>query len=412
LLAVGLVLLSIMIAAPVKAQESNSDVLTIGDKVTVSVFGQTELSGDFVLDSNGAIQMPLVGRITIAGKTPAEAEEKIVSSLKDGFLNEAVVSLRIAELKPVYVMGEVRSPGAYPFRYGLKVLSAIALAGGYGFEEQSLSIVRSEFLLADERLRLLTSSQQLLVARRLRLEAERDGLEKIPQPEAAAQSGLAQLLVGEREIFEFQKRARKSERDLLSQQVARLQSEKVALNELAELAQKQVELMREQTTEYGKLTATGHGLRTVAVEREREYARARSDAARIKADTAKNETALGELTLRLKEADTTFMRRVVIELQETRQKLLEIESSAPIARQIYESRRRRLGPNEGSVAPTEWDIRITRQMGLKTVVIQAQLEEPLQPGDVVQINRSLKEENRLPAGAASSSGRQTMLTSP
>jgi polysaccharide export outer membrane protein len=148
------------------------------------------------------------------------------------------------------------------------------------------------------------------------------------------------------------------------------------------------------------------------VEREREYARARSDAARIKADTAKNETALGELTLRLKEADTNFMRRVVIELQETRQKLLEIESSAPIARQIYESRRRRLGPNEGSVAPTEWDIRITRQMGLKAVTIQAQLENSLQPGDVVQINRALKEANEPSAEAAKKPGRQTILASP
>jgi polysaccharide export outer membrane protein len=406
-------LLSIMIAVPGQADEPNGQgVLAIGDKVTISVFGQTELSGDFVVDGNGAIQMPLVGRIEIAGRTPAEAEEKIIVSLKDGYLNEAVVSLRIAELRPVYVMGEVRSPGAYPFRYGLNVLSAIALAGGYGFEEQSLSIVRSEFLLADERMRLLTSSQQLLVARRLRLEAERDGLERIPQPEAAAQSGLAQLLVGEREIFDFQRRARKSERDLLSQQVARLQTEKVALNELADLAQRQVELMREQTTEYSKLAATGHGLRTVMVEREREYARARSDAARIKADTAKNETALGELTLRLKEADTNFMRRVVIELQETRQKLLEIESSAPIARQIYESRRRRLGPNEGSVAPTEWDIRITRQMGLKAVTIQAQLENSLQPGDVVQINRALKEANEPSAEAAKKPGRQTILASP
>ena len=129
--------------------------------------------------------------------------------------------------------------------------------------------------------------------------------------------------------------------------MARLQSEKTALTEQAELARRQIELTREQSTEYDKLAATGHGLRNVQVEREREYARTRSELARIKAELAKNDTALGEVTLRLEDIDTAFMRRVVLELQETRLKILEVGRSVPVAREIAESRRRRLAVSCG-----------------------------------------------------------------
>lgn len=387
------------------AERDAADTLSIGDKVTISVFGQTDLSGDFVLDGAGAINMPLAGRIRIAGLTAPEAEGRIRSALMEGYLRDAVVSLRVAELKPIYIMGEVRSPGTYPFRHGLNVLGAVALAGGYRVGDESLAVLKSELLLADERENLLHTSLQTLMARRMRLEAERDGVKQlVPDTRTAAS---AQLLAGEQEILDFQRRAREGERELLSQQVARLESEKAALTEQASLSERQVELTREQSTEYNKLATTGHGLRTVQVEREREHARARSDAARLRAELAKNETALGELTLRLRELDTTYMRRVVLELQETRQKILEVERSLPAAREIAENRRRRLVTSEGSGAAAEWDIRITRQAGLTPVTIQAKFEMTLQPGDIVQVVPKARPiEGRVPGGEAQTPARQ------
>lgn len=383
LLLAGSLLLS-AIAPSLATDNAPSETLVIGDKVTVSVFGQADLSGDFTIDGAGVLHMPLAGRIPIAGLSGPEAELRIRQALTD-FVRDAVVSLRVAELRPVYVMGEVRSPGGYPFRHGLKVLGAVALAGGYRVGDQSLSVLRGEFLLADERVRLLEASLQQLSARRTRLEAERDGLETLPAWAVTAVPGASQLLRGEQEIFDFQRRAREGERNLLNQQVARLLSEKTALTEQARLAAQQVELTQEQSTEYAKLAATGHGLRTIQVERERELARTRADVAKIAADLAKNDTALGELKLRLAEADNAFTRRVVIELQETRQKILEVERSVPIAREIYESRRRRLVSGDASGTPAEWDLRITRQAGLESVTILAQVETALQPGDIVQI---------------------------
>lgn len=391
--------LLLLIATASAAERDAADTLSIGDKVTISVFGQTDLSGDFVLDGSGAVNMPLAGRIRIAGLSAPEAEARIRSALMDGYLRDAVVSLRVAELKPIYIMGEVRSPGTYPFRHGLNVLGAIALAGGYRVGDESVAVLKSELLLADEREQLLSASLQTLMARRLRLEAERDGSKQLV-PDARI-SGIAQLLAGEQEILEFQRRAREGERELLSQQVARLQSEKAALTDQARLIERQVELTREQSSEYNKLATTGHGLRTVQVEREREYARTQGEAARLRAELAKSETALGELTLRLRELDTTYMRRVVLELQDTRQKILEVERSLPTAREIAESRRRRLVASQGSDAAADWDIRITRQAGLTPVTLQAKFETTLQPGDIVQLAPKARTiEGGLPGEAA------------
>lgn len=395
----------VLIATASAAERDAADTLSIGDKVTISVFGQTDLSGDFVLDGSGAVNMPLAGRIRIAGLSAPEAEARIRSALMDGYLRDAVVSLRVAELKPVYIMGEVRSPGTYPFRHGLNVLGAVALAGGYRVGDESLAVLKSELLLADEREQLLNASLQTLTARRMRLEAERDGVKQLV-PDARI-AGSAQILAGEQEILDFQRRAREGERDLLSQQVARLQSEKAALTEQARLVERQVELTREQSTEYNKLATTGHGLRTVQVERERDYARTQGEAARLRAELAKSETALGELTLRLRELDTTYMRRVVLELQETRQKILEVERSLPTAREIAESRRRRVIASQGSSVAADWDIQVTRQAGLTPVTLQAKFETPLQPGDIVQVapkTRSI--EGALPGDQAKPPMRQ------
>lgn len=379
-----LLLAAALMPAGMNARAAEGDAaerLTIGDKVTVSIFGQPDLSGDFVLDGRGDVHVPLVGRVRIVGLTPPEAEQRIRSALAEGYLREAIVSVRAAELKPIYVLGEVRTPGSYPFRHGLRVIGAVALAGGYRVGDQALTLLRSDLLLADERVRQLEVTLQALTARRLRLEAERDGLNHLaplPTPEGA---GFAALLAGEREILEFQYRARVAERDLLQQQVARLDAERAALTEQARLIDHQVTLTRDQVADYSKLTAGGHGLRPILVEREREHARTQSDAAKNRADLSKNATAVGELALRIQEAEVGFKRRVVLELQDTRQKILDVERSIPVAREIYESRRRRLAADDAS----DWVIRVTRQEGANTTAITAKLETLLQPGDIVEI---------------------------
>jgi polysaccharide biosynthesis/export protein len=119
--------------------------LDSGDQIQVDVYNQRDLSGRFVLDTAGRISLLKAGAVQLRGATLRQAEERIAEQLK-AELREPVVAVNIVEHRPVFVMGEVRAPGKYPFSNALTVLKAVALAGGYGprGSNQRIVIVRQD----------------------------------------------------------------------------------------------------------------------------------------------------------------------------------------------------------------------------------------------------------------------------
>lgn len=105
--------------------------LGTGDKVRIAVFGEDDLSGEFQVDGNGHISLPLIGEVTAAGETAPELEQLIAGKLADGYLRNPQVSVSITTYRPFYVIGEVNRPGEYAYVNGMSALNAIALAGGY-----------------------------------------------------------------------------------------------------------------------------------------------------------------------------------------------------------------------------------------------------------------------------------------
>lgn len=360
-------------------------LLSSGDKVTMVVFGQTELTGEYVVDAVGDLNLPMVGRIRVAGLSPEQAETLVRTRLNDGFLRSATVSLRLSEMKPVYVLGEVRSPGSYTYRYGLTVLGAVALAGGGRVGDRSITELKAEVLTARERLRGLELARLAQRARLLRLEAQRDGRGSFVSDELIGPEAVA-LLRGEQEIFSLQRETERSEVGLLRQQIERLETERASLSQQRTLIEEQVKLTEAQVRNYARLTDNGHGLQTIMVDRQRENARVRAELARIDADLARNGTATGEITLRQRDAENGHRRRVVADLQATRQQLLETEASLPIARDLLESRVRRLSASDGGSETTGWTVEVTRTLRDRAVTFKAALTSVLLPGDVVQVS--------------------------
>jgi len=101
-----------------------------GDRIAVKVYGEADLSLETQLGESGVINYPFLGEIKASGLTPQELEELITESLKGDYLVEPVVHVSIEEYRPLFVDGEVATPGAYGFQPGLTVGKAIALAKG------------------------------------------------------------------------------------------------------------------------------------------------------------------------------------------------------------------------------------------------------------------------------------------
>jgi protein involved in polysaccharide export with SLBB domain len=102
-----------------------------GDKLRLTVFGETDLSGEFTIDGSGFARLPLIGQVRAAGYTSQQLEAVIGSALSQGYLKSPRVSVEVTTYRPFYIIGAVNRPGQYPYIDHMNALNAIALAGGF-----------------------------------------------------------------------------------------------------------------------------------------------------------------------------------------------------------------------------------------------------------------------------------------
>jgi len=119
-------------AAPVAGALSQYR-LDSGDQLRVTVFGQENLSGTFRVDDAGAIAMPLLPPLGVRGLTTAQTKTTIEQALSQTLLRNPNVSVEVSTFRPFFILGQVNSPGQYPFVSGMTVETAVAIAGGYTF---------------------------------------------------------------------------------------------------------------------------------------------------------------------------------------------------------------------------------------------------------------------------------------
>ena len=102
-----------------------------GDKIAIHVFGEEDLSIESYLSDMGTVSFPLLGEITAKNITPSQLETRITDLLRGDYLVNPKVNVSILEYRQIYVNGEVKKPGGFPFIPGLTVRKAISIAGGY-----------------------------------------------------------------------------------------------------------------------------------------------------------------------------------------------------------------------------------------------------------------------------------------
>lgn len=102
-----------------------------GDRLRITVFDQASLSNSYAVDQAGHIAFPLVGGVPARGRTADELEADLARRLRNGYLRHPDVSVEVEQYRPVFVMGEVRNAGQYPYVPGMTAQNAVAVAGGY-----------------------------------------------------------------------------------------------------------------------------------------------------------------------------------------------------------------------------------------------------------------------------------------
>lgn len=124
-----LILLLLLQTAPLPATED----YRIGphDILAISVFGHDDLTQLVVVQADGTITYPLVGRLSVADKTPKQLESDLAARLGKSYIRSPQVTVALKEYrsKTVLVAGEIAHPGTYPLAGGMTIIEIIAKAG-------------------------------------------------------------------------------------------------------------------------------------------------------------------------------------------------------------------------------------------------------------------------------------------
>jgi protein involved in polysaccharide export with SLBB domain len=133
---------------------------------------RTDLTGEYAVQEDGTINLPLLGAFPVADRSLKEVQADLARSFEA--LGGGFVTILAVERPAVYVVGPVKASGAYKYAAGMTVLHAVALAGGFDRPVidawQKIESVREGAKLQGSHQRLMR-----LLARAAVLRAERDG---------------------------------------------------------------------------------------------------------------------------------------------------------------------------------------------------------------------------------------------
>jgi protein involved in polysaccharide export with SLBB domain len=106
-----------------------------GDELTVDyglVLDNRPVTATVVVRPDGAVSLPRVGDVRVAGRSTAELDSTLAELYSDVYLNPSI-TVEVSKLAGnlVHVLGEVNAPGSYPIVPNATAMQAIAQAGGF-----------------------------------------------------------------------------------------------------------------------------------------------------------------------------------------------------------------------------------------------------------------------------------------
>jgi polysaccharide export outer membrane protein len=107
-------------------------IIGVSDLVKINVYHTSELSGEGVVRPDGVITMPLVGDLTVAGKTPTQVREDMKKRLAEYVKADTKITVTVAGFSSYrfIVSGNVNHPGALAQKWYVTISEALAMAGG------------------------------------------------------------------------------------------------------------------------------------------------------------------------------------------------------------------------------------------------------------------------------------------
>jgi len=114
-------------ARPQSSVTSTSAPLHPGDRITLRIWREPDLSGDFDVDETGVAVFPKIGEIRVTGMSAEQLKQRLLSTYSK-YLRSPAIEVRL--LRRINILGAVRTPGLYQVDPTMNLSDAAALAGG------------------------------------------------------------------------------------------------------------------------------------------------------------------------------------------------------------------------------------------------------------------------------------------
>jgi polysaccharide export outer membrane protein len=116
------------------------------DVLAVTVYDNDDLNTVARVSSEGAIIMPLIGRIEVAGLKVSAVVNQITAMYADGYLVDPQVTVFVQEHRSskATVLGEVNQPGLHELQGHISFLEVISKAGGFTQQAGNVATVKRQ----------------------------------------------------------------------------------------------------------------------------------------------------------------------------------------------------------------------------------------------------------------------------
>lgn len=379
------VAIAVALAGPARAEVY---LVGSGDVLAINAYGEPDLSGEFPVGPDGSIGHPLLGNVSVIGKSTSDIRTELSARLAD-YLPNPSLSVTVAAYAPVYVLGDVERPGDYAFRPGMTALQLIALAGGprrafgEGADGIVLRIITAERDYAE--LALRTYSQEAQAAR---LTAELAGADMdfdAAAPLAVRADDAQRIAERERQIFEFRRDALMAEDVGMAAQIEGYDTEIASLTASIDLYDEELSLLVEDVEATRTLVDRGVATPTRMRELLRQLSATRRDALELRAFLARAEQGKLDAERRRQAAKDAFRTEAGTLLRQTE---LEVAAARTQVDALLDSlaalgveRRRILGGVEEEAV--QLAIARSTEAGYRESV--ATERSTIQPGDILRV---------------------------
>ncbi len=352
------------------------------------------VSGDYRIGADGSLSLPFIGQLPADGRTTADLSADIGKKMQVlfGLKDLPSASVEIAEYRPVYLSGDVQTPGAYPYAPGLTVLKAVSFGGGLRRADPGQRFAR-DFLRSEGEAAVYVAERNRLLIRRARITAEMTGATEIEMPKELVKSEEAlAIMESEKALMASREKRQRLQLTALADLKSLLENEIDSLAKKSETQTRQLELVQGDLSKVDTLAEKGLAIssRRLALEQrtaDLQAALLDIDTASLKAKQDINKASQDETNL-TNDRDAELAQ----ELQNTEQELdtlaLKLGTSRDLMSEALMQSADAATLKDG-LSTANIGYSILRTVKGKTEQIRATETTPVLPGDVVKVEASL-----------------------